>query len=304
MKFFDVYKFQVITQFIEPALFPTYKGSTLRGAFGVTFKNIVCVNKKIPDCEKCIISSKCVYKQIFEPDIFKEDKTLDIPSPFVLEPPYDKKTEYKKGDSFEFQCVVVDKAVDYFPYFVITFKEIGKRGLGIKGNRGRFKLLKMKNSHRIIYDEKTDTLKDFKKPVNLIIPKIKDDMITLKFISPIRIKIGSKLISDIPFSLFLKVLLRRISLLNKYYCEEKTIIMNYNELLEKANFISTVRSNLQWYDWERFSSRQKQVMRLGGFTGTITYKGNLKEFLPFIKLGEIIHIGKNTSFGLGKYIIK
>ncbi|MCM8762553.1 MAG: CRISPR system precrRNA processing endoribonuclease RAMP protein Cas6 [Candidatus Omnitrophica bacterium] len=45
-------------------------------------------------------------------------------------------------------------------------------------------------------------------------------------------------------------------------------------------------------------------MRLGGFTGTITYKGNLKEFLPFIKLGEIIHIGKNTSFGLGKYIIK
>ncbi|MCM8785981.1 MAG: hypothetical protein NC827_08405 [Candidatus Omnitrophica bacterium] len=47
MEFFEVYKYQVITKFLEPAIFPEYKGSTLRGAFGLTFKDIICVNKKI-----------------------------------------------------------------------------------------------------------------------------------------------------------------------------------------------------------------------------------------------------------------
>jgi len=44
-------------------------------------------------------------------------------------------------------------------------------------------------------------------------------------------------------------------------------------------------------------------MKLGGFLGNITFEGDLKEFIPFIKLGEYIHIGKQTSFGLGKYEI-
>ena len=44
-------------------------------------------------------------------------------------------------------------------------------------------------------------------------------------------------------------------------------------------------------------------MMLGGFIGTISFKGDFKEFVPFILLGEYIHVGKGTSFGLGKYEI-
>ncbi|MFN4227485.1 MAG: CRISPR system precrRNA processing endoribonuclease RAMP protein Cas6 [Candidatus Ratteibacteria bacterium] len=303
MKFLDVYKFQVITKFIESAVFPEYKGATLRGAFGLTFKDIVCLNKKLPNCEICLISSNCVYKILFEPNISKKNKAIDIPCPFILEPPYDTKTDYKKGDIFEFSCIIIGKAIDYFPYFVLVFKEIGQRGIGIKGKRGKFKLIKIKSSNRIIYDSQTDILKEFKKEIKLNTPKLKYDTITLKFISPVRIKIKGKLITTLPFSLFIKTLLRRISLLSRYYCDQNKIIENYEQLLKDANSILTLNSNLKWYDWQRFSLRQKQFMKLGGFTGTITYKGDLKKFLPFIKIGEIIHIGKNTSFGLGKYVI-
>jgi CRISPR/Cas system endoribonuclease Cas6 (RAMP superfamily) len=44
-------------------------------------------------------------------------------------------------------------------------------------------------------------------------------------------------------------------------------------------------------------------MKMGGFVGEITFQGELEQFLPFIALGEYIHVGKGTSFGLGKYEI-
>ncbi len=44
-------------------------------------------------------------------------------------------------------------------------------------------------------------------------------------------------------------------------------------------------------------------MKLGGIIGTVTYTGQFTPFLPFILLGEFVHIGKNTTFGLGRYQI-
>jgi len=44
-------------------------------------------------------------------------------------------------------------------------------------------------------------------------------------------------------------------------------------------------------------------MKLGGVIGRIAFKGEIGEFMPFIKLGEFLHVGKGTTFGLGKYEI-
>ena len=38
--------------------------------------------------------------------------------------------------------------------------------------------------------------------------------------------------------------------------------------------------------------------------GEITYEGALKEFWPYIRLGEYVHLGKGSGFGLGKYRIE
>jgi CRISPR/Cas system endoribonuclease Cas6 (RAMP superfamily) len=40
---------------------------------------------------------------------------------------------------------------------------------------------------------------------------------------------------------------------------------------------------------------------MGGFLGDITFEGDLAEFLPVIKLGEFLHVGKGTVYGMGKY---
>lgn len=44
-------------------------------------------------------------------------------------------------------------------------------------------------------------------------------------------------------------------------------------------------------------------MKFGGLVGEITYQGDFKRYLPLLRLGEHIHVGKATTFGLGKYRI-
>ena len=47
--------------------------------------------------------------------------------------------------------------------------------------------------------------------------------------------------------------------------------------------------------------RKKKKMELLGFTGKLVFQGPLSPFTPWLKTGEKFHIGKNTSFGFGKY---
>jgi CRISPR/Cas system endoribonuclease Cas6 (RAMP superfamily) len=42
---------------------------------------------------------------------------------------------------------------------------------------------------------------------------------------------------------------------------------------------------------------------MGGFVGDITFEGDIGLFMPLIKAGEILHVGKGTGFGLGMYRI-
>jgi len=44
-------------------------------------------------------------------------------------------------------------------------------------------------------------------------------------------------------------------------------------------------------------------MKLGGLIGDIVYYGPITPFKPLLEAGELLHVGKGTSFGLGKYII-
>ncbi|MDE7312892.1 MAG: CRISPR system precrRNA processing endoribonuclease RAMP protein Cas6 [Eubacterium sp.] len=44
-------------------------------------------------------------------------------------------------------------------------------------------------------------------------------------------------------------------------------------------------------------------MHLYGITGFIQLKELYPETLPVLLAGELIHIGKNTSFGFGRYRI-
>ena len=80
--------------------------------------------------------------------------------------------------------------------------------------------------------------------------------------------------------------------------------VNAREILASAADVKVEESKLRWHDWERYSARQDARMALGGFVGRVTFTGLLAPWLPVLRLGEILHVGKGTAFGLGRYRIE
>jgi len=291
---------------------PIYKGSTLRGSFGKILWKIICTKKDI-DCNNCINKYICIYSQIFKTPnplnskIFSKIKY--IPHPFIIEPPLEIDKLYLKGNEIEFKLILFGNIINFYHYFIIAFEELGKNGIG--KSKGHFKLkhvIDEMNNSILIDENKNSFLPDSPNLLPLsnlydeFLSQINLNEIKLNFITPTRIVYNGKLIDDLPFHIFIKNLIRRIWLI-LYFHHKIDFTLNYKELIDSSLNVDIKNKNLYWYDWERYSSTQNTKIKLGGFKGVITYTGDLKKFLPLIFIGSYIHIGKQTSFGLGKYEI-
>jgi hypothetical protein len=62
-----------------------------------------------------------------------------------------------------------------------------------------------------------------------------------------------------------------------------------------------VETDLRAQGWQRYSNRQRRHMPVAGVTGSWRLAGDLERLWPFLYLGQWLHIGKKTTFGLGHY---
>jgi CRISPR-associated endoribonuclease Cas6 len=329
---FKLAQFQFFLKPIDFIHLPPYKGSTLRGGFGHAFKKVVCINRD-KNCISCLLKNKCVYSYIFEtpppPDTSKMRKYPFAPHPFIITPPLEEKREYREGETICFRLTLIGKSIDYLPYFIYTFDELGLMGIGkgkgkyqleeviaitpggrskVEGERGneQGEWRKVKGEEAIpIYSGKDKILHSNYKIMQI------EDLLTfdltpftldLIFVTPTRLKFDGKLSPTLEFHILIRNLLRRVSLLSYFHCDRE-LNLDFKGIIEKSREIKVGKSNLHWFDWERYSNRQDTKMMLGGFIGSVTFEGNFEQFLQYLLLGEYIHVGKGTSFGLGKYEI-
>lgn len=311
---FTFAKFRFTIQATEEMVLPLYKGAVFRGGFGYTFKKVVCFQRGKKECSECILHNKCVYSYIFETAPPEDTKVLKlyktVPHPFVIEPPLSDDRVTKKDERISFNLILIGKAVDYLPYFIFTFTELGKQGIG--KNRSKFTLEKVESldinsESKIIYEYDNEMLQNNyslleASHLNHTENKKDSSHVELKFLTPFRVRFDGKITDNIEFHVLFRNLLRRVSSLSYFHCG-KELECDFKSYIEEAKKIKTVSNDLQWFDWERYSTRQKQRMNLGGVLGTTKFGGNLEPFLQFLRLGEHIHVGKGTSFGLGRYKI-
>lgn len=289
---------------LEPVKLPEYIGSTLRGGFGHAFKKVVCTFKG-RQCDDCLLKHRCVYAYVFETlppeDTAVMRKYRRAPHPFVIEPSMEGRQCYAPGEPLEFGLVLIGKGIEYLPYFIYAFEELGNMGIG-KG-KGKYSLKQVRCGTEVVYDGAARTMKSAGVATTAETPPEQAaDSLTLRFITPTRIVRNEKLVDTPTFQDIFRTLLRRLSLLSYFHCGQE-LQADYKGLIERSGNIKSIASSLKWHDWERYSTRQDERMTLGGFLGEMTFEGDLAEFIPFFIAGEMVHVGKGTGFGLGGYEI-
>ena len=134
-------------------------------------------------------------------------------------------------------------------------------------------------------------------------PHITDE-IELEFLTPTSIKVDGKWTSQLTFEHLIRNLLRRIRFLNYFHCgEDLDTEIDAYALIKAAQSVRH-KSRLQWLQRGRYSHRAEAVVPMSGFMGNIRFEGDVTPFLPFICLGEYLHIGHHTAFGYGHYHIR
>ncbi len=286
---------------------PPYKGAIFRGAFGNSFRRAVCAIPR-SDCSSCILRQKCLYVSIFEPPppaVYPDAAKFNrAPAPYVLNPPLTSRQAFHPEESLDFELVLIGPAIEALPYFIYAFIEMGKRGIGPK--HGKYDLtsvdlIREEETPFKVYDGEARMLSAYppRIPTVPIEPGNGLNTLTINFLTPLRLKVKGDLATRLTFDLFFERLVQRLMLLATFY-NPAVRLPDFAPLIAASRDIRETAYDLHWYDWERYSTRQKETMRFGGLRGKISFSGELGPFVPYLNLGQTINVGQGTTFGLGR----
>jgi hypothetical protein len=315
---------------LQPLMVPAMnKGNMLRGGFGHAFRRLCCV-PQCKDTKTCPAGTSCPYKEIFEPSppprADRLSKNQDIPRPFVFRAPLTDQTRFEPGQQFEFGLVLIGRALDFLPYFVLSFRELSAEGLGLnraKCNLDRVDQIKAFPNGAGLQDCKAELIYTAEDQLCRAAEGVIADewisvrrhnvcdtarhgavqRLTIRFLTPTFLRADGEVIQRPEFHHVFKRLRDRINALSTFF-GDGPLDVDFPELGRRAERVRTVACEVKWMERYRTSSKTRQRHELSGFVGGASYEGDLTEFLPWFTMGELIHIGKHTAWGMGQYELR
>lgn len=109
--------------------------------------------------------------------------------------------------------------------------------------------------------------------------------------TPLRLLRDGRPLRQLAAPALMGALFRRISAL-AYYYGEITLPHDFKSLALLSQELLLTAGSCQWTDWGS---------GVQGLLGRFTLGGDLDDFLPFLLLGELLHVGKGASYGMGEY---
>ncbi len=300
----ELYRF--VLEPLESMRLPTYKGSTFRGVFGHSLRKVACALRD-ERCPTCLVRSTCTYQRVFETQVDRADGPKPgvnrAPHPYVLVPPLGEEREVGPGQELACTLLLMGPARGTLPYLVYTFHDVGRRGLTRERKPLALRRVEALGAQgwRTVYAEGWEALAE--PAVEAPAPKVPnraDGRVVVQFITPVRLKRNGRLVRELSADDLLVALARRWGDLARYYGGGIDPEPGVKAILGLRGRVRFGRCELRWLDWTRYSNRQQSRMQLGGVVGRAEIEGDVAELVPWLGWAERFHLGKATSFGLGR----
>lgn len=298
--------YQIATIVLNAGRLPAFAGSAFRGAFGHALRKTSCADKAHV-CLGCQDRTTCLYFSLFEvqanPQGQSPSQVSAPPHPYVIVPPNPTRGDLRAGDALSFEFRLFGPANRHLPRLIEVFDEMGRAGVSIRDERLRFAVSDISSHGQTIYRKADGQMisGEWTRPLDLNGNEAcAEGALQLRLQTPLRLKVGGNFTDALPFPVLTRALLRRVSILSEAF-SPSPLKLDYRNLLDQAEGIKVVESDLKWWDFSRYSNRQQKTMKLGGIVGNVTYQGRLGPFLPLLAFCKETHIGKQTSFGLGQF---
>lgn len=297
---FPLARYRLYWRANTPIHFPAYAGSMLRGAFGHALRRISCMTRQ-KDCAGCPLLGTCPYPAIFAPAAVEHglQRFSQIPAPYLIEPPSWGEKSLQPGETFSFNLVLCGRALKELPLITLALRQALQRGIG--PGDGQAELISLNQEDETpVHSPSTG---QFAAHSHTLPPVPAEDCteITLHFSTPLRLQENGNALppNRLTARALLMAAVRRASLMAEFHGNTAPD-WHFSQLAEQASAVDE-QKDLKWQDWTRRSARQQQTMKLGGVIGDWTLRGNITPFLPALHIGQWLHIGKETVFGLGRY---
>lgn len=275
---------------MEAASLPPFLGSALRGIVG---KSLLKADKEA--CQYLYDNSN------------HSDTVQIITKPYMVIPPDMNFPQiiFRRGEILSFEIVLFGNAVIYARSLVTAMVKMRRFGLG--ADRYPFVLSEIMNSceKRIIWrQESTDISSQGLKPACLICDELRNvKEVMIKMCTPLRIRHGGELVTAVTFQTLIRNITNRIIALTERYGGWVD-----SDEVERLQLLSTEVETVKEKIWieqlERYSNRSSCKMDFSGMAGNLEFRGELTPFVPWLYAAERLHVGRNTTFGMGKISVK
>lgn len=287
----------IVVKFDNPVE-PAFLEALFRGGLGFVIKKLVCIKRGVPDCKECLLTDNCLYSIMYNEQA-KTKNGLQVSSFGLychhLGP---------DAETFIIKLNLYEPLIQYYPHLVAIFHQAGKMGIGKK--RNTFNILGFYDHFNNVelYDE--NKINKFNPIIKEWDPEFQADLFcsrcSIEFLSPARIQRKGDLKNSLDFHEIIKSCAMRFLNMSRAFNEKSSqVALVAKDIIEESKKIETCISDFNWVKRERYSMKQHSKISAGGFTGEIFFKGNSAPFTNLLEFGSIVGIGKNTTFGCGRY---
>lgn len=295
----------------QSVAWPHFAGSTLRGAFGRAFRKAACITGQ-DKCGGCPLRNSCAYGVVFDPAAPAQPlhpSFRDGMPRYIVQPPALGACQLPSGQTQNFNLLLLPGTQAHHGLVVHILRTAVEKELF---QPGLFKLLDTQVSQDAV--PQSSTLphmpgSDNTAPANANPAKTH---ITLRWLTPLRLQQQGRPVfkpQQLDAQGLVRALLRR-QMQWQQMTDQKPQVPTPNSTPEQQDPLQCAQTCtldtrlLQWHDIQRHSGTQNQKLPLGGLIGAATLSGPtaaMQTLLPLLQLGELLHIGKETVMGLGRY---